>query len=29
MGIGPRHFRKLQETDVMTIDLTLKVLGQD
>ena len=29
IGIGPRHFRKLQETDVKTIDLALKVLGQD
>lgn len=29
MGIGPRHFRKLQETDAKTIDLALKVLGQD
>jgi hypothetical protein len=29
MGIGPRHFRKLQETDFKTIDLALKVLGQD
>ena len=28
MGIGPRHFRKLQETDVKTI-VALKVLGQD
>ena len=29
MGIGPRHFKRLQETDVKTMDLALKVLGQD